>query len=366
MGRPFDPKPMDIQSIQSGKRTGPIASVMRCVLWIASVFFGFVAKYRNRRFDRGKMVVHRAEVPVVCVGNLTAGGTGKTPIVCHLAKWLRKNDVRVAIISRGYRSDGTGVNDEAKELSQRVPDVPQVQDADRVAAASVAVEELACEFLLMDDGFQHRRLHRDLDIVVVDATNPFGFGYLLPRGLLREPISGLRRADVVLISRCDLASDDALRSIEATTEQHVRPGTPVLRCEHAAKELIQIGTDAKPISWMRGKSVITVCAIGNPAAFERTVDNCGANRIDSLRFPDHDDFGPDVINRLRSCVQENAGRIDAVLCTHKDLVKIETDQIAGTPLLAVGIELNFSAAPTALYDRLSQLIRCQHDGSESL
>jgi tetraacyldisaccharide 4'-kinase len=348
---------MQIELIQSGKRTDPIAMAIRTGLWIVSMPYGMIVWFRGRRFDQGKTIVHRADVPVVCVGNLTAGGTGKTPVVCYLGKWLRGQDVRVAIISRGYRSDGSGVNDEAKELSQRLPDVPQVQDADRFAAAKIAVEELECEFLLMDDGFQHRRLHRDLDVVVVDATNPFGFGYLLPRGLLREPIRGLQRAGVVLISRCDLVNEGALQKIETTLRRHAKPGTPMLRCEHSASELIQVGNEAKPIDWLRAKSVITVCAIGNPAAFEATIDKLGAKRVESLRFPDHDGFGRDAIERLRACVQANAGNVDAVLCTHKDLVKIETDVIASRPLLAVGIDLTILGEPSGLLDQLKPLIR---------
>src|SRR5262249_5942270 len=145
---------------------------------------------------------HRAPVPVVSVGNLTVGGTGKTPCVEYVARFYRQLDRRAAILSRGYGSAG-GHNDEALLLEENLPDVPHLQGADRVALAAAAVEELESEVLILDDGFQHRRLVRDLDVVLVDASNPWGYGYLLPRGLLREPKSSLRRASVVLLTRCD-------------------------------------------------------------------------------------------------------------------------------------------------------------------
>ena len=129
---------------------------------------------------------------MISVGNLTTGGTGKTPVVCFLAKWFRGNGIRVGIVSRGYGRGDADANDEALELYARLPDVPHVQDPDRVAAATIAVDELEVQLILMDDGFQHRRLHRDLDLVVIDATEPFGFGHLLPRVYCENPSRGFR------------------------------------------------------------------------------------------------------------------------------------------------------------------------------
>ena len=205
---------LDYRVIMSGERTDLSAVLMRGGLRAASSLYRVGVSSRNRRFDRGSAEVHCCGVPVVSIGNLTTGGTGKTPIVCFLAKKLRQHHLRVSIVSRGYGRGEAESNDEAMELADRLPDVPHVQDADRVEAARIAVQELATQIVLMDDGFQHRRLHRDLDIVVIDATCPFGFGYLLPRGLLREPIASLRRADLVILSRCDLVDSAVLQQIE--------------------------------------------------------------------------------------------------------------------------------------------------------
>ncbi|KAA1258846.1 Tetraacyldisaccharide 4'-kinase [Rubripirellula obstinata] len=356
---------MDIRSIQNGNAKGLVATVVRIGLRMAAFPYAAAIGLRNRRFDQKQTEIHKVDVPVVCIGNLTVGGTGKTPIVCHLAQWLRQQNVRVAIISRGYRSDGSGSNDEAKEMAEKLPDVPQVQNADRFAAATTAVDELESEFLLMDDGFQHRRLNRDLDILVIDSTNPFGFGHLLPRGLLREPVSGLARAGVVLLTRCDLVSDQELEFIHRTVSQHCHEGVPCLRTQHATKELFQYDRQTQPIQWLQDRKVVTVCAIGNPTAFEKTVQQCGATILDRIQFPDHDDFGPAAIASLVEKIKGQRDQVEAIICTHKDLVKIQTDRLAGVPLMAISVELTFRDDPGPLYDKLTALIGVVTDPERS-
>ena len=174
-------------------------------------------------------------VPVISVGNLTLGGTGKTPMVKWLAQWLHTHRIRPAIVSRGYGARSTergagsmeqenleggsrvllpaprsllpALNDEAMELHRSLPEVPHVQNPDRVAGAERAINEFGCQVVLLDDGFQHRRLARDLDIVLLDASAPFGFEHVFPRGMLREPIEGLERASVVCLTRADLLNE---------------------------------------------------------------------------------------------------------------------------------------------------------------
>ncbi len=175
----------------------------RWSLRFAAIPYGAVVALRNRGFDRRWLEIEQAGVPVVSVGNLTVGGTGKTPMVEWVARWYRRRGQRVAILSRGYRQVH-GLNDEGRVLEENLPDVPHLQDRDRVRSARIAVEELEAEILVLDDGFQHRRLARDLDLVLIDALEPFGLGHLLPRGLLREPLRSLRRTDMVVLSRADL------------------------------------------------------------------------------------------------------------------------------------------------------------------
>ncbi|MEM9644511.1 MAG: tetraacyldisaccharide 4'-kinase, partial [Planctomycetota bacterium] len=215
----------------SGQKRGWMGTCVRAGLRIAAIPYGWAVCLRNRQYDRGSKPVHRCGVPVISVGNLTTGGTGKTPIVCAIAERLRASDRRVALVSRGYGRGGADQNDEAEELFARLPDVPHLQDPDRVESARIAVEELETELILMDDGFQHRRLHRDLDIVVIDATCPFGFGHVLPRGLLREPLSGIRRSDLIVISRCGLVAEATVQGILnrlARLDQRVGDDIPVV------------------------------------------------------------------------------------------------------------------------------------------
>lgn len=322
----------------SGRQRGLVAAALRGVLCIASVPYGLVVGWRNRGFDAGSRLIQRVEVPVVSVGNLTTGGTGKTPIVCYLAKWFRRSGTRVAIVSRGYgRGDGDE-NDEALELHERLPDVPHVQDPDRVAGATLAIDEFLSQVILLDDGFQHRRLHRDLEIVVIDATCPFGYGYLLPRGLLREPRSSLKRANVVIVTRVGAVSEDAVAAIEQQIRRY-QPSAPIVLSDHQPTGLLEFPDVTLPIEKMDGRRVAAVSAIGNPDAFEDSLRRCGATVVASRQLPDHDPYSPETVAGLRDWIRSLGTTIELVVCTHKDLVKLATDRLGGVPLQALIIEL---------------------------
>lgn len=331
---------LDYRPIMSGQRRDPLAVLLRGLLRAASIPYGMAVAVRNRRIDAGSAQIQKCGVPVISVGNLTTGGTGKTPIVCFLAKWFRERGIRVAIVSRGYGRGDADANDEALELHARLPDVPHVQDADRVEAARIAVEELEAEVILMDDGFQHRRLHRDLNIVVIDATCPFGFGYLLPRGLLREPVKNLSRADLLIITRCDAVDESVIIDIQRTVHGS-NQGIAVLRSRHAPTSLLEHPNSCVPLADISGRDVAVVSAIGNPAAFEETIRARGATIVDSRRLPDHNAYSPETVRELREWIESLGARVERVVCTHKDLVKLQTDRLGGCPLLALVIELAF-------------------------
>ena len=212
------------RDIVSGCRGGAGAAVARGVLRLVEVPYTAAVNWRNRRFDGPHSTVQRVGVPVVSVGNLTLGGTGKTPMVEWIANWLVQRKVRVAIVSRGYGAAAADKNDEALELEQALAGVPHVQNPDRVAGALAAVERFGAELILLDDGFQHRRLARDLDVVLLDATAPFGFEHVFPRGMLREPVRGLQRADVVCLTRVDALPAQERESIRRRAERICTPG----------------------------------------------------------------------------------------------------------------------------------------------
>ena len=156
----------------SGKKQGIAPALLRTGLWLSSKPYSAVISFRNWCYDRGWKKIGKVPIPVISIGNLTVGGTGKTPAVTMIAKYYREKDVRVAVVSRGYAAGEDGRNDEAMELELRLPDVPHLQNADRIAASNMAYEELDSQLILLDDAFQHRRIHRDLDIVLLDALEP--------------------------------------------------------------------------------------------------------------------------------------------------------------------------------------------------
>jgi len=329
---------MDHRPIMSGKRKDPVAMAMRVLLRVASVPYGIVVRRRNRNYDRQVADIHQCEVPVISVGNLTTGGTGKTPIVCLLAKWFRGRGLRVAIVSRGYGRGDADTNDEAMELHARLPDVPHIQNPDRVAAAQIAVEELEAQIILMDDGFQHRRLHRDLDIVVIDATCPFGYGFQLPRGLLRESMEGLRRADAVLITRCQAVESTVIDSIRHTIATY-NAEVPILASNHTPIGLLEYPETNLPLTTISQQNVGVLSAIGNPEAFEHTVRQCGATVQHARHLTDHDPYAPETVASLRNWAENLGDKISYIVCTHKDLVKLQTDRLGGKHLVALQIEL---------------------------
>ncbi len=318
-----------------------LALLIRGGLRFLSWFYGVGVQSRNKRFDHpdsSKNNIVDCGVPVVSVGNLTTGGTGKTPVVCFLAKWFRSRDVRVAIVSRGYGRGQADSNDEALELYARLPDVPHVQDPDRVAAARIAVEELEAQVILMDDGFQHRRLHRDLNIVLIDATVPFGYGFLLPRGLLREPLSSLKRADLVILSRCDCVEKTQLQKIEQEIRGYSET-LSIIQSAHVPAALMEHPDKEISVTTLQGENIAVFSAIGNPEAFKTTLKQCGANIVDSRELPDHDPYEPETVESLRTWILSLKHSVSRVVCTHKDLVKLATDSLGGVPVSALIIEL---------------------------
>ena len=337
----------------SGRQRGPKAALLRALLRAAESPYAAAMRFRNWRFDTARAEIWRVDVPVVSVGNLTLGGTGKTPVVAWLARWLRRRDVRVTIVSRGYGAEAGSRNDEALELEQQLPDVPHVQNRDRVAAASLAIEEFECQTILLDDGFQHRRLARDLDIVLIDALEPFGFGHVFPRGTLREPLSGLRRADIVMLSRSDMLPQSERTAIREQVERFA-PHAVWAEIQHAPRALLSAAGREMSCAEFRGQPLAAFCGLGNPAGFRHTLATLGY-QIEGLReFPDHHAYRREDLHDLAAW----AAQLDAqaILCTHKDLVKIGVDELAGKPLWAVTIGIEFLAGQTEVQARLSTLL----------
>lgn len=345
--------PETLDAIASGARRDAVAVAARCGLQLAELPYWMVTALRNRHFDRQPTRAERVEVPVISVGNLTVGGTGKTPFVAWLARWFRQHQVRVSLISRGYGAANQGRNDEARELEERLPDVPHLQNPNRVAAARIAIEELETQLILLDDAFQHRKIARDLDIVLIDATNPFGYGHLLPRGLLRESLRGLKRADVIAVTRANLVENGAVQAIRNQVTQYA-PHAIWLEVEQRVAGLRSASGDHLAWDNLHPGPILAFCGIGNPSAFRTTIAGGGRSLLDFRIFPDHHPFDTDTMQDLVAWSQRNAGAA-AVLCTHKDLVKVAVDRLGPLPLFAVALELEIRVGEANLIERLQEL-----------
>jgi tetraacyldisaccharide 4'-kinase len=316
-----------------GRKRGLTAGVLRAVCGAASVGYGAAVGVRNLAYDRRWLSIHAVETPVISVGNLTAGGTGKTPFVALLAERLQQLGRRPGIVSRGYRSLDKHTNDERLVLEQLAPGVPQVLNRDRVAGAWTAFRDHGCDVVVLDDGFQHRRLHRDLDIVLIDATRPWGFGRLLPRGLLREPMSSLRRADLVVVTRCDQVSAGELSDIRHELKRW-RGVEGCVEMRFSPRRLRNAQCETRPLAELTGRTCLPFCGIGNPDAFRRTLGALGVDAAPVV-FPDHHPYTRDDVEHLSK--QADAVRATLLVTTLKDLVKIPRVEVDGKPLWAIDI-----------------------------
>lgn len=306
---------------------------LRCLSLLYRVGVGV----RNRMFDWRLRTVRTVAVPVVSLGNLTTGGTGKTPFVAWLTQWFQNRGTQVALLSRGYRALPGEVNDEKLMLDRLCPGVPHYQNPNRCASAEKAVHEGA-QVLILDDGFQHRKLGRTLDLVLVDAVCPWGHGYLLPRGLMREPPASLRRADFVILTRVDQCPDAELAQLNQELIKYVPPDR-IASATFQPQSLINVANERLSLDSVRGKRVWAFCAIGNPAGFRLTLEQTGFDVAGLQIFADHHHYTHEEIQEIGNRARQ--ANIDLILTTCKDLVKVSEPMFCGVPVwgLEIGVEI---------------------------
>jgi len=341
------------RDLQSGRRRDAAAGAMRRALAVVEWFYAAGVRWRNRRYDCGKARVHCVGAPVVSVGNLTLGGTGKTPAVGWLARWFASRGVRVAVVSRGYGARAGRPNAEALELNRLLPGVPHLQNPDRVAAAQEAIARFDAQVILLDDAFQHRRIHRDLDIVLLDALSPFGFGRVFPRGMLRESVEGLSRADVVVLCRADLVATADREEIWRVVRRHNAKAI-CAEAAHLPRRLASVSGREESLDALRGLPAAAFCGIGNPEGFRRTLDALGCRVVGFRELPDHYDYGPADLRALSDWVARLGAGV--ALCTGKDLAKLSAERLGDCPLWAVDIELQFLTGQEALESKLLEIL----------
>jgi tetraacyldisaccharide 4'-kinase len=341
----------------SGAARGPAASAARAGLRALSVPFAAGARLRRWLYRRGVLQMHRATIPVISVGNICVGGTGKTPLVEYLARGLMERSRRPAVIMRGYRARPGESGDEASMLRAAFgAGVAVIEDPFRVRGCETAVVEAGADVAILDDGFQHLALCRDLDVVVVDATNPFGFGRLLPAGCLREKPSALRRADAIVITRAQLVPKPDLDALHARLAA-TAPDAYVLESEYTPHALAGLDGAQRSLEELRGAPVAAFSGIGNPHAFGLTLRRLGARIVLAKRYADHHPFSHAEI----SWVLEEAARRGAVfvLTTRKDAQRIPTEACARSgapPVCVVDARLTIRAREPELWDLVARAL----------
>jgi len=301
-----------------GERGGVGAAALRAGLSALVPFYAAAVAGRNTLFDWGLRRPRSLGRPVVSVGNLSTGGTGKTPMVIEMVRRLQALGARPAVLLRGYRA-GAGGSDEAAVLSGELgPAVPIAADPSRVRAAeAVLAANPDVSVFVLDDGFQHRQVQRDLDLVLIDATDPLATAHLLPRGFLREPADNLRRASAVIITRADAAAGPDLADLDRlVTALHGRE--PVAHAAHRWSGLRTGSGDGVPVDGLRGQEVLAVCGIGNPGPFLAMVRAACAG-CEALTFGDHHAYTESDMAGIAARARQ--GSCGAIVTTEKDWVK---------------------------------------------
>jgi tetraacyldisaccharide 4'-kinase len=323
----------------------PSHPLARGLLAVPGLVYRAAVTVRNAYYDRPG-AVHRAGLPVISVGNITVGGTGKTPVVAWIARRLGEEGVRPAVVSRGYGgragrgplvvSEGNGplcdvrqCGDEPHQLASTLPGTIVIVGSDRPAGATEALR-LGAQLVLLDDGYQHRRLARDLDLLLLDSGDPFGNGQVLPAGPLREPLAQLRRAGGVLVTR------SRRNFVDPGLERIVRaynPRVPIFASGHRLVGFVD--ASGKPVD--RPPQAIGFCGIGNPSRFREDLLQQGVKLREFHPFDDHRPYRPDELNRMRKRAAELGA---ALVTTEKDLARISRPDLAIThpPLCALRIE----------------------------
>lgn len=308
-----------------------------------------------KRAKEEKRAVH-AGIPVISVGNITAGGTGKTPCIVTLAELLLERGRHPAILTRGYRGglekkggivsnrerilvSQKEAGDEPYMMAMKLPGVPVIAGRERVVSAAAA-KALGADVLLLDDGFQYWRLARDLDVVLLDCTNPFGGGHLLPRGLLREPMDALYRAGLFILTKADQVEVEEMSRIKETLHTWA-PDTPVITSGHQPSVLTALGDwPGKGETLPSGTPVVLLSGIGNPGAFRRTAEDAGLVVNASVSLPDHHAYDEGDLSRAEEAARQSGAK--AIVITEKDAVKIKENlrwKDRRYPLFVLGIEL---------------------------
>lgn len=357
---------------------------------LSSIYLALV-QLRLFLYAKGVFRHHTLGCQVISIGNLTVGGTGKTPVVEIFARELQKEGRRVAVLSRGYKkenlplyrrlihaisgrksyhprvvSDGKSLllnsamsGDEPYMLASNLPDVCVLVDKNRVRSGRYAISKLGCDTLILDDGFQYLALRHRVEIVLVDRTNPFGNGYVLPRGLLREPPANIKRANYIFITKCE---SQGAPEIKAMLEK-MNPHTEIIECRHTPRNLKNVYSNEKrELTWLQNRKVIALSGIAAPGGFENELSARGAKVVDRIRFEDHHRYTQqeiiDIINRSKVLEAE------AIITTEKDAVRFPLLERCDVPVYFLRVDIEILSGAEDFRSCIRRI--CFHDSKLSM
>jgi len=361
------------------RRAGKRAGILRGILLGVSAIYRLIVSFRLRFYGKHFFRSHQVGCPVISIGNLTVGGTGKTPVVEKLARDLTDRGRKVAILSRGYKSvrrkgiagdtapvrivseggalllDSKTAGDEPFMLAKNLRGVAVVVDKDRVACARHAVTELESDLLILDDGLQYLRLHRRFDIVLIDREAPFGNEHILPRGTLREPPENLRRATHILITKCD-GSD--LSELHQRIRCYNRTA-PIIECRHRPVDLQDFTTgESLPIASLQGLRAASLSAIASPESFEQGLRKLGVSLELTQSFADHHRYSKRELTRfLKRCTRRG---VSCILTTEKDAVRMPRLLNQELPIRYLRIEIEILKGEEHWNRMLEQIVHPPH------
>jgi len=351
----------------SQERIGLRSELILFPLFVISRLYGWIVLARLKLYQRGILKEKQLPCKVISVGNMTLGGTGKTPMVAYLAKELQKRDIKVGILSRGYKgfkerkggllSDGINIymtpaeaGDEPYMLAQKLAGVPLMVGKNRYVMGLYGYEKFGLDVVLLDDGFQHVALKRDLDIVLIGARSGFGNNHLFPRGPLREPIEGLRRASIVVISK---AESSELPGDIGGILRRLTPAVPIYQSRYKPMYLLEPASGTVfPPDYLRGRRVLAFAGVADPGYFVHVLKLLGAEVVKEVHFPDHHRYAPtDLV-----IMGEYMNQAELFVTTEKDFVKLQNVHMDALPIVVLGIEQEILEGESFLQKVLSVII----------
>lgn len=340
-----------LYGLATDKEQGFLAGIFKIILFGFSLIYALVIAALKFIY---RLSPNRLNCRVISVGNITLGGTGKTSLVEFIAKYLEQQGQRVAILSRGYKQKGNIPADEPAMLEKNLKNVPVIVDANRIRAGKEAIEKYGADTVILDDGFQQWKLKKDLEIVTVDATNPFGNRWVIPRGILREPVAALKEADILVLTKTNL--NPGIMQIKNLLSRINRRAI-LVEATHQPLGFYALGSPDNLLSLdsLKGVSVTAFSGIADPASFENLLGNLGVKIGLSFRFSDHHHYSPRV---LADIIEESKRKnITTIVTTEKDAVRLNSlkPSAISLQLLVLRIALKITQNEEGFLKRLLSL-----------